>query len=76
MSSSTGDGDDKIVQFPLTSEERQALRRQKQELQRQRLIHCFIDEANGEQALFHTSDGTAYADLIIEGSRQTWPGAL
>ena len=23
--------------------------------------------------LFHTTDGTAYADLIIDGHRETWP---
>jgi hypothetical protein len=74
MASSASDDDGKVVQFPLTSGEREALRKQKQELERQRLIHCFVDEAgNGEQALFHTADGVAYADLIIEGSRQTWP---
>ena len=72
MTSSTGDGDDKVVQFPPTAEERRALRKQKQDLERQRLINCFVGEASNEQALFHTPDGTAYADLIIEGFRQTW----
>jgi hypothetical protein len=70
---STGDDNNKVIQFPLSAEERRALRKQKQDLERQRLIHCFVDEAGDEQALFHTADGKAYADLIIAGVRQTWP---
>jgi hypothetical protein len=73
MASTTDSGDDKVVQFPLDAEERKALRKQKQELERQRLIRCFVDETGNAQALFHSRDGTAYADLIIEGNRQTWP---
>ena len=68
------DGDDnKVVAFPPTAEERQALHKAKQDLERQRLIRCFVDEAGNEQALFHSSDGVAFADLIVEGVRQTWP---
>ena len=32
----------------------------------------FIDLA-ARAALFHTSTNTAYADLIIDGHRETWP---
>jgi hypothetical protein len=73
MASTTDGGDDKIVQFPLDAGERKALRKQKQEREQQRLIRCFVDETGNTQALFHSKDGTAYADLIIEGNRQTWP---
>jgi hypothetical protein len=73
MTSNTEDGDGKVVKFPLSAEERQALRKAKQDLERQRLIRCFVGEIGNEQALFHTRDGTAYADLMIEGVRQTWP---
>jgi hypothetical protein len=61
--------DDKVVDFPLTEEERQDLRKAKQDRARQDVIDKFVDEPNG---LFHTPDGHAYADLLIEGSRQTW----
>jgi hypothetical protein len=71
---STRDGDDnRVVPFPPTDEERRALRKAKQELERQRLIRCFVDEAGTEPTLFHTRDGVAFADLIIEGHRETWP---
>jgi hypothetical protein len=73
MSPSTGGDDDKVVAFPETAEERQALRKAKQEMERQRLISVFIDEAGADQALFRTGDGTAYADLIVAGHRETWP---
>jgi hypothetical protein len=36
------------------------------------LVNVFVDEA-GDGALFHTSDGAAYADFIIDGHRETWP---
>jgi len=73
MSPSTGGDDDNVVAFPMTAEERKALRKAKQDLERQRLIHCFVDEAGADQALFQTHDGVAYADLIVGGVRQTWP---
>ena len=74
MTHSTGGGDGTIDnQFPTTEEERRALRKAKQDRERQRLVNCFVDEAGADQALFHNSDGAAFADLIIEGSRQTWP---
>ena len=65
-------GDDNVVQFPKTAEERRALRKAKEALEKQRLINVFIDEAGGDKALFHTSDGVAYADLMINGHRETW----
>jgi hypothetical protein len=68
-----GSGDDKIIPFPRTSEERRALRKAKEVLEKQRLVNTFIDEAGGYQALFHTRDGVAYADLIVAGHRETWP---
>ena len=63
----------KIVSFPKTPEERRALRKAKDDLEKQRLVDVFIDEAGGDQALFHTRDDVAYADLIIAGHRETWP---
>jgi hypothetical protein len=72
-SSSTGDGGGKaVIEFPKSAEERAALRKAKQNLERQKLVNLFIDEA-GSGALFHTLDGVAYADLIAGGIRQTWP---
>src|SRR6516164_9314401 len=73
MTSSTGDDDNKVVRFPTTPEERRALHRARQEAERQRLINLFLDEEAGDQALFRTPAGECYADLIIEGVRQTWP---
>jgi hypothetical protein len=70
--SSTGGGDDKVVQFPTTAEERRALQRAKQEAERRRLADLFVDEASG-QALFHTPDDECFADLVVGGVRQTWP---
>jgi len=69
----TGDGDDKVVPFPTTAEERKAIQRAKQEAERRRLADLFVDEAACGQTLFRTPDGECYADLIIEGVRQTWP---
>jgi hypothetical protein len=66
-------GDDKVVEFPKTPEERRALRKAKDTLERQRLINVFIDEqGGGDHALFHTPDDVAYADLIVNGHRETW----
>jgi hypothetical protein len=69
----TGDGDDNVLQFPATAEERKAIQRAKQEAERRRLADRFVDEAAGGQRLFRTPEGECYADLIIEGVRQTWP---
>ena len=67
-------GDDKVIQFPKTDAERNALRKAKETLEKQRLINVFIDEqGGGDQALFHTPDDVAYADLIVAGHRETWP---
>jgi hypothetical protein len=66
-------GDDNIVQFPKTAEDLRSLHKARQDQEKQRLINIFIDEAGGDQALFHTPDGIAYADLIIAGHRETWP---
>jgi hypothetical protein len=66
-------GDDRVVEFPKTPEERRALRKAKDDLERRRLINVFVDEAGGDQALFHTPDDVAYADLIVDGHRETWP---
>lgn len=62
---------DKILEFPKTDAEREALRKVKQDQEKQKLIHQFVDEAGN--GLFHTPDDVAYADLIIGGCRQTWP---
>jgi hypothetical protein len=72
MSSTTGEGDDKVVAFPKTAEERRALAKAKQDREKQKLIHQFVDEETG-QGLFHTPEGVGYADLVVEGCRQTWP---
>lgn len=71
MSSSTGGGDDKVVQFPTTAEERRALQRAKQEVERKRLADLFVDETKG--ALFQTPAGEVFADIIVASVRQTWP---
>jgi hypothetical protein len=63
-------GDDNVVQFPRTAEERRALRKAKEDLERQRLVSTFIEN---DEALFHTRDNVAYADLIVGGHRETWP---
>ena len=73
MMTDDSDGGDKVVAFPTTPEERRALRKAKQDRERQRLVNVFIDEAGGDQALFRTPDNIAYADLIIAGHRETWP---
>jgi hypothetical protein len=70
MASNTSDGDDKVVAFPKTAEERHALRKAKQDIERQKLVNLFIDEA-GNDALFATGDGVAFADLIVTGHRET-----
>jgi hypothetical protein len=62
--------DDKVVTFPTTPEERRAMRKLQQDWERQRLVSVFVDE---DRALFHDPNGTAYADLIIDGHRETWP---
>ena len=58
--------------FPKTVEERRALRKAKQNIEQQKLVNLFIDEA-GSDALFPTGDGVAFADLIVAGHRETWP---
>jgi len=73
MMTDDSDGGDKVVAFPTTPEERRALRKAKQDRDRQRLINTFIDDAGGDQALFRTLDNIAYADLILAGHRETWP---
>jgi hypothetical protein len=71
------DGDNKngeaenVVPFPKTPEERRALRKAHQDQERQRLANTFVDEA-GDSALFHSTDETAYADIIVSGHRETW----
>ncbi len=68
----TSNDDDKVVAFPKTAEERKALRKAKQDIERQKLVNLFIDEA-GSDALFTSGDGAAFADLIVAGHRETWP---
>ena len=64
------DDSEKVVTFPSTDEERKALRKEKQDQEKQKLINLFVDETNG---LYHTPNEDAYADLIINGHRETWP---
>jgi hypothetical protein len=68
----TSNDDDKVVAFPKTAEDRKALRKAKQDIERQKLVNLFIDEA-GSDGLFATADGAAFADLIVAGHRETWP---
>ena len=68
----TSNNDDKVVAFPKTAEERKALRKAKQDIERQKLVNLFINEA-GSDGLFATADGAAFADLIVAGHRETWP---
>ena len=70
MASSTSGGDDKLVAFP-NAAERAALRKARQDVERQRLVNLFVDEA-GSDALFSTGDSVAFADLIVAGHRETW----
>src|SRR5215472_9040921 len=62
-------GGDNVVTFPTTAEERRAMRKLQQDRERQRLVNVFVDE---DRALFHDPNGIAYADLIIDGHRETW----
>jgi hypothetical protein len=72
MTSNTSGSDDKVVAFPKTAAERAALRKARQDIERQKLVNLFIDEA-GSDALFFTGNGIAFADLIVAGHRETWP---
>jgi hypothetical protein len=72
MASNTSDSDEKVVVFPKTAAERAALRKARQDIERQKLVNLFIDEA-GNNVLFTTGDGVAFADLIVAGHRETWP---
>src|SRR6516162_11305789 len=63
-------GDDNVVQFPLTAPERRAMRKLQQDRERQRLVNVFVD---GDKALFRDSNGDVFADLIVDGHRETWP---
>ena len=65
MSPGASGDDGKVVEFPKTAEERRALQKQKRDVERQRLIAVFVDEAGSDQALFRTTYGSAYADLNI-----------
>jgi len=69
-SNGNGDGGDNVVGFPATREERQQLRQARLDAEKRRLVNVFIDEGGGQ--LFRTPDKTAYADLIIDGHRETW----
>jgi len=65
------DSDDgKIVPLPLDAQERRAMRKLRQDRERQQLVNVFVDE---NRALFRDPNGEAYADLIIDGHRETWP---
>ena len=67
---SSDDGGDKVVTFPTTAEERRAMRKLQQDRERQRLVNVFVD---GDKALFRDSNGDVFADLIVDGHRETWP---
>jgi hypothetical protein len=66
------DAGDKIVEFPNSAAERKALAKARQDREQRRLVNQFPDlDGHG---LFHTLEGgVAYADLILEGHRETWP---
>ena len=42
MASNTSDDDNKVVEFPKTAEERRALRKAKQDIERQKLVNCSL----------------------------------
>ena len=63
-------GDDNVVQFPLTAQERRAMRKLQQDRERPRLVNVFVD---GDKALFRDANGDIFADLIVDGHRETWP---
>jgi len=63
----------RYVRSHSVEQQRRALRKAKEDLEKQRLVNTFIDEAGGDRALFHTRDSVAYADLIVAGHRETWP---
>ena len=71
MVSSTSDDDGNVVAFPKTAEERKALRKARQHVEQQKLVDRFAGEA-GDDALFVNADGVAFADLIVNGHRETW----
>jgi hypothetical protein len=71
MPHNTDGGGGKVVTFPTSAEERKALRKAKQDLEKQRLMDIFVDEGGG--ALFLNLDEVPYADVIIGGHRETWP---
>ena len=66
MADDSGD-DGNIVQFPLTAQERRAMRKLQQDRERQRLVNVFVD---GDKALFRDSNGDVFA---VDGHRETWP---
>jgi hypothetical protein len=68
-----GNGDDKVVTFPSSAEERAALRKARQLQARQQLADVFLDESGGSRALFCTPDQIAYAVIHIDGHHETWP---
>jgi len=70
MMADDSNDDGNIVQFPLNAKERQAMRKLQQDRERQRLVNVFVD---GDKALFHDPNGEVFADLIIDGHRETWP---
>jgi len=69
MADDSGD-DGNIVQFPLTAQERKAMRQLQQDRERQRLVNVFVDS---DKALFRDANGEVFADLIADGHRETWP---
>jgi hypothetical protein len=69
LSSNSNGDDSNIVEFPATAEERRALRKLQRDRERQRLVNVFVDE---NRALFRDPNGDAYADLIIDGHRESW----
>jgi hypothetical protein len=71
MPSTKSGGGDKFVAFP-NAAEREALRKARQDVERQRLVNLFVDEA-GSDALFSAGGSIAFADLIVAGHRETWP---
>jgi hypothetical protein len=69
MADDSGD-DGNIVRFPLDAKERREMRKLQQERERQRLVNVFVD---GDKALFRDANGDVFADLLIDGHRETWP---
>ena len=73
MASNTSDGDDKVVEFPKTAEERRAFRKAQQSTAAQKIVNAFIGAVDGPDTMFADANGVGFADMRVDGHRETWP---